>query len=118
MNRVQCAADTSDHKDTNKKQKQTFNPVSSVYHCGYATLYIRLTRFAATVRARIGLHSRSKDLCTTFHMLVDDSSKRELSQAPGLLYFARSADVEPEPAMSLKTKTPSMTLTSMFAWDM
>ena len=38
------------------------------------------------MRATIGLHPRSKKSLYNLDMIVDDSSKRELLQTPGLLY--------------------------------
>ena len=39
------------------------------------------------MRATIGLNSQTKKCLYNFHMLVDDSSKREMTQTPGMLYF-------------------------------
>ena len=62
------------HKPKTKTKTNTdIQPCLVRLPCGHATLYIRLKWSGATVRATIA---------------VDDSSKKVMSQTPGMLFFA------------------------------
>ena len=74
------------YKDRKKNQKTDIQSCLVRLSCDLATLYIRLKRFEATVRATIGLHSRSKNLCTSFIWLLITLGKENCRRPHGMLY--------------------------------